>query len=173
MLNKHYLLMHCAHRLARLFSILLFLSIRRKPTINIYPKLPPQKSVFITYVLWLFGGFFGLHHLYLHRDLQAFLWWSTLGGYFGIGWLVDLFKIPAMVRDVNEDPKFIEEFINKLRKHNRPEFSSSRFLFGIMVGYIWSQLLQMAIPQDHFGGIDWGYLHWLIPLPGALGEFLT
>lgn len=111
-----------------------------------------------------------MHHWYLHRDLQAFLWYATFGGYFGIGWFIDMFKIPAMVRDVNEDPRFIEEFIKKLRKHPTPEFSSYRFLFGIMVGYLWCQLVQMAIPQEHFGGIDWGYMHWLIPLPGALGE---
>ena len=39
-----------------------------------------QKSLFITYLLWLIGGWIGLHHFYLRRDKQAFLWWSTLGG---------------------------------------------------------------------------------------------
>ena len=39
-----------------------------------------QKSLFITYLLWLIGGWIGLHHFYLRRDKQAFLWWSTFGG---------------------------------------------------------------------------------------------
>lgn len=42
-------------------------------------QLPPQKSIFIAYILWLFGGIFGFHHIYLHRDRQAFVWWCTLG----------------------------------------------------------------------------------------------
>lgn len=42
-------------------------------------KRPPQKSVVTTYILWLFGGFFGAHHIYLHRDRHAFVWWCTLG----------------------------------------------------------------------------------------------
>lgn len=44
-------------------------------------QLPPQKSVFVAYMLWLFGGLFGFHHIYLHRDRQAFVWWCTLGKY--------------------------------------------------------------------------------------------
>lgn len=75
-----------------------------------------------------------------------------------------------MVRDANEDPVFIEKFVNTLRKHRKPEFSTVRFLFGIMVGYLWGHLIMMAIPQDRFGGIDWGFLHWFIPLSSALGK---
>jgi TM2 domain-containing membrane protein YozV len=37
-------------------------------------------SLFVAYILWLVGGFFGLHHFYLGRDLQAFLWWCLPGG---------------------------------------------------------------------------------------------
>lgn len=76
-----------------------------------------------------------------------------------------------MVRDANEDPEFIERFVNKLRVHRKPEFSTSRFLFALMVGYLWGQLVLIAIPQDRFMDIDWSYLHWLVPLAGALGKF--
>lgn len=136
---------------------------------RIYPQLPPQKSIFITYLLWLFGGLFGIHHLYLGNDLQAFIWWASLGGYFGIGWIGEMFKIPEMVRDANDDPRFIEKFVHVLRTNQKPKFSTSRFLFGIMVGYLWAQLILLAIPQDNFWGIDWSYLHWLVPLVGSLG----
>lgn len=75
------------------------------------------KSMFVTYVLWLIGGFFGLHHVYLERDAQAFLWWCTLGGYAGCGWLRDIFHIPEYVADANEDKKFMEKHIHRLRTH--------------------------------------------------------
>lgn len=77
-----------------------------------------KKSVFIAYILWLFGGIFGLHLFYLRRDAHAFLTWTTLGGY-GLGWLSDITKIPRYVRDINEDPKFIAEFIDRLRKNKK------------------------------------------------------
>lgn len=47
-----------------------------------------QKSVWKAYLLWLFGGIFGLHHLYLRRDTQAFLWWATLGNELILGAIV-------------------------------------------------------------------------------------
>lgn len=37
------------------------------------------KSLVLTYILWLFGGYLGLHHFYLRRDKQAFLWWCFPG----------------------------------------------------------------------------------------------
>lgn len=132
--------------------------------------LPPQKSVFVAYVLWLFTGPIGGHHLYLHRDRQAFLWWCTLGGYFGIGWLSEVLQIPEMVRDANEDPEFIKCFVYKLTIYRKPEFTTSRFLSAIMIGYLWSQLVMIAIPGEVVLGIDWGFLHWLIPVGGALGK---
>jgi TM2 domain-containing membrane protein YozV len=77
------------------------------------------KSMFVTYVLWSIGGFFGLHHIYLERDAQAFLWWCTLGGYAGCGWLRDIYHIPEYVADANEDKKFMEKHIHRLRTHER------------------------------------------------------
>lgn len=77
-----------------------------------------KKSVFWAYFFWLFGGIFGLHLFYLRRDAHAFLTWSTFGGY-GLGWFFDITKIPRYVRDINEDQKFIEEFIDRLKKHKK------------------------------------------------------
>lgn len=78
-----------------------------------------QKNIFVAYFLWLFGGIFGLHHIYLGRDIQAFLYWSTLGGYIGIGWLRDIYRIPEYVADANEDPKFIKSFVEKVRLNEK------------------------------------------------------
>lgn len=148
----------------QLFSVSIF-------PYSIYPKIAAgKKSVCVTYFLWLTGGWFGLHHLYLGNDLQAFVWWATLGGYFGMGWAGEIFKIPEIVREANEDPAYIAKFVAVLQTNKKPPFSTSRFLFGIMVGYLWAQLLMLAIPQETFGGIDWGFLHWFVPLMGSLGK---
>lgn len=152
------------------FKFIFFIDSRKSS--KIYPKLPPRKSLFVAYTLWLFGGFFGLHYLYLGRDREAFLWWSTFGGYFGIGWMTDFFRLPKIVRDVNEDPAFIEQFVETLRKNPKPEFSTTRFLFGVMGGYLYAQLLQLAVPQERLLGVDWSYIHWFIPLAGSLGKQL-
>ncbi|KAG5680456.1 hypothetical protein PVAND_009964 [Polypedilum vanderplanki] len=140
---------------------------------HIYPQLPEQKSLFITYILWLFGGFFGAHHLYLHRDRHAFVWWCTLGGYFGIGWLFEIFKIPEYVRDANEDPRFIAEFIHKLRTQTKPEFSTIRFLGQIIMSYLFGQLVMIAVPEDVLFGFDWRFLLWTVPFFSALGVWIV
>lgn len=140
---------------------------------NIYPQIPAQKSLLVTYILWLFGGFFGLHHIYLHRDRHAFVWWCTLGGYFGIGWILEVFKIPEYVRDANEDPVFITKFIEKMRMYRKPEFSTTRFLGEIMMSYLFGQMVMIAIPEDEFMGINWRFLLWTVPFFSALGVWLV
>lgn len=128
-----------------------------------------QKSVVAAYACWLFGGIFGLHHLYLHRDRHAFVFWCTLGGYFGIGWVYDVFRIPEYVRDCNEDPTFVEKYKETLRRNPKPEYNSKRFLASVMVAFLFGQVFQIAIPEDIFGGIDWTILHWGVPFFIALG----
>ncbi|XP_030378708.1 dnaJ homolog subfamily C member 22 [Scaptodrosophila lebanonensis] len=141
---------------------------KRKPGKE-YNALPSQKSVVVAYILWLFGGIFGLHHIYLHRDRHAFLWWCTIGGYMGIGWLSEIFMIPEYVRDANEDPRFIKSFVARLQANPRPTYSSKRFLGQVMIGYLFGQLVAMAIPQTIVVGIDWTFLHWSIPIFVSLG----
>lgn len=76
-----------------------------------------KKSIFLTYILWLFSGFFGIHHFYLGRDIQAFLWWCTLGGYFGLGWLRDIFYIPGYVAVANSEPETVHKYKEYVRSH--------------------------------------------------------
>lgn len=75
------------------------------------------KSKAFTYLLWLVGGVCGLHHFYLGRDLQGVLWWCTFGGYFGFGWLRDVFYIGEYVADANNDEKYMQKVNNMIREH--------------------------------------------------------
>lgn len=91
--------------------------------------MPSKKSVIVAYILWLFSGIFGVHHFYLRRDRHAFVWWSTLGG-FGVGWLGEVFRIPRYVRDANEDPKYMQELIARMRQ-NKKVFNTIFYIFSL------------------------------------------
>lgn len=58
----------------------------------------------IGYAFWIFG-FMGAHRFYYGRPLSGTLYFFTFG-LLGIGWLVDLFLIPAMDREA--DMKYSE-----------------------------------------------------------------
>jgi TM2 domain-containing membrane protein YozV len=53
----------------------------------------------IGYLLWLFG-FTGSHRFYYGRPVSGTIYFFTLGLLF-VGWLVDLFLIPAMDREAD------------------------------------------------------------------------
>ena len=46
--------------------------------LNVLHEFKMAKSVILTYLLWFFGGGFGLHHFYLNRNIQGFLWLCLL-----------------------------------------------------------------------------------------------
>ena len=53
----------------------------------------------IGYILWIFG-FTGAHRFYYGKPVTGTIWFFTLG-LLGIGWLIDLFLIPAMDRQAD------------------------------------------------------------------------
>ncbi|XP_074101627.1 TM2 and DnaJ domain-containing protein wurst [Cotesia typhae] len=130
------------------------------------------KSKFWAYFWWVFGGIFGAHHLYLGRDAHAFIWLTTLGGYFGIGWLRDLLRISTYVDDVNNHPHFVESFKLSVRHNRKPTFSTVRFIGALIVGYFWGLLLWSAIPQDEIHGYNLRPLMIFVPLAVALGVWV-
>ncbi|XP_060535254.1 dnaJ homolog subfamily C member 22 [Cylas formicarius] len=141
----------------------------RSPNGTVSTSQRGRKSVFWAYFWWLFGGLFGMHLFYLERDAQAFLTWTTFGGYV-LGWLADVTKIPRYVRECNEDPHTIEELFYRMRINRKPPFSASRFISALMIAYLWAQLIMWAIPEDEVAGVNWNtYFHWFIPLGCALG----
>lgn len=56
-------------------------------------------SKLVGYILWLFG-FTGSHRFYYGKPVSGTIWFFTLG-LLGIGWLIDLFLIPAMNREAD------------------------------------------------------------------------
>lgn len=63
------------------------------------PQLHDTHSIVFGYALWIFG-FTGAHRFYYGKPLTGTLWFFTFG-LFGIGWLIDLFLIPAMDRQAD------------------------------------------------------------------------
>ncbi|MDB4975766.1 MAG: hypothetical protein JWN48_4107 [Myxococcaceae bacterium] len=56
-------------------------------------------SALVGYLLW-FLGVFGVHRLYFGKRTTGVLYFLTLG-LLGVGWLVDLFLIPRMRRQMS------------------------------------------------------------------------
>ncbi|GCB61478.1 dnaJ homolog subfamily C member 22 isoform X1 [Scyliorhinus torazame] len=86
------------------------------------------KSLLITYVLWSFGGPFGLHHIYLGRDSHALLWMVTFGG-FGVGWIREFWRLPKYVQNANMHRSKIQR-----KRDLQPSMSIVRVLGQIAVG---------------------------------------
>ena len=61
-------------------------------------KLPSHSRV-IGYLVWIFG-FFGAHRFYYGKPVSGTVYFLTFGLFF-IGWIVDLFLIPAMEREAD------------------------------------------------------------------------
>lgn len=61
-------------------------------------------SKLVGYILWIFG-FMGSHRFYYGRPISGTIYFFTLG-IFLIGWIVDLFLIPSM--DEQADQQYVE-----------------------------------------------------------------
>jgi TM2 domain-containing membrane protein YozV len=56
-------------------------------------------SLIVGYIFWIFG-FTGAHRFFYGKPLTGALWFFT-GGLLLVGWIVDLFLIPAMADDAD------------------------------------------------------------------------
>lgn len=59
-----------------------------------------KHEVWLGYVFWILG-FTGLHRFYYGKKLSGLIWLLT-AGVLGVGWLIDLFLIPAMCREAEK-----------------------------------------------------------------------
>ena len=104
-----------------------------------------QKSCLFTYVLFLTGGLFAWHLLYLKRSRQAVLYCCTFGGY-GLGLLYDLFNIPRYVSEANLDDDYVELHIEK-RRHRSPEIAWERCVAEVVFGNILAYTVLTVMPE--------------------------
>lgn len=88
-----------------------------------------------------------MHHVYLGRDKQAFVWWCT-GGLFGIGVFRDLWRIPEYVDSANETPEYMNRLIQLMVRCQKPAFSTSRFCAQLSFGTFLGYLTMVAISED-------------------------
>ncbi|XP_048250949.1 uncharacterized protein LOC124117629 [Haliotis rufescens] len=68
------------------------------------PHHVPDKTLCDAYVLWFPMGLLGFHLFYLGKPGQGVLYLLTFG-LCGIGFLVDLFRIPSLVEAANQCPR--------------------------------------------------------------------
>lgn len=133
-----------------------------------------HKSLFIAYLCWFFGGLFGLHHFYLGRDKHAFITFATFGGYFTLGLIRDLWRMPEYVKDANNDLEYLKKFYAQVHQHQRPPAGFARQSGLMIMGNILSFLVQYAIPRELLE--DYGVFLLeliLIPFASALGVWLV
>ena len=132
-------------------------------------------SLCVAYLLWAVGGWLGLHHLYLKRDKQALVWWCLPGGYFGLGWARDLWRMPEYVREANRENGWVELQEEKMRGAEQPPWKMARWGGMLVVGNMLGMLPAMAVPgPEELGGADLKLLGTLLtPLGCALGIWLV
>lgn len=113
-----------------------------------------RHETFLAYILWIFG-FSGLHRFYCGRKITGAIWALT-AGLLGIGWLVDLFLIPGLVRHANErytQPKH-DFTLGWLLLVFLGVFGVHRFYQGkILTGLLWlftAGLLGLGVIYDLF-----------------------
>lgn len=64
------------------------------------PERPNTHSIVIGYLAWLLGVF-GAHRFYYGKPISGTIYFFT-GGLLLVGWLIDLFFIPAMDEECNQ-----------------------------------------------------------------------
>jgi len=72
-------------------------------TEGIQRELAPSHPRLVGYLFWLVG-FSGLHRFYFGKPLTGAVWFFT-GGLLLVGWIVDLFLIPAMADEADREYK--------------------------------------------------------------------
>ena len=68
-----------------------------------------QKDTGLAYLFWFL---FGVHYFYLNKPVINIIYWLTAGG-LGIWMIIDLFRIPGMVKDRNKE--FIQDAIKEAK----------------------------------------------------------
>uniref|UniRef100_A0A7S3YHG0 DnaJ homolog subfamily C member 22 n=1 Tax=Lotharella globosa TaxID=91324 RepID=A0A7S3YHG0_9EUKA len=114
-------------------------------------------SLWVAYTLWLFFGFFGIHHVYLGRENQALLWLIS-GGCFGVGWIRDFFMMHEYTFEANGTLEPTPE-----EKERGPLGSWAMFFGSIIFAGYCRGFFMGAVPEEL------EVSEWVMALPRALG----
>lgn len=132
------------------------------------------KSLFVAYFCWLIGGLFGLHHFYLGRDDHAFITFATFGGYFTLGLIRDLWRLPEYVKDANNDLQYLDWLHSQIKSHKRPPSSIVRQSGLMMMGNLFAYLVEYALPKELLPDSIIIVLKFLlVPFASAIGVWLA
>jgi len=115
------------------------------------------------------GGYLGLHHLYLDRPLQAFLWACSFGGFFGVGLLRDFFRLPHYAGVRNSSPQCEDSLATEMKYSKVPPWSLLRLLGCYMFGEWFCIVANLAGPEV----FPSAYFVITSALGGALGVWLA
>lgn len=115
-----------------------------------------KKNMSDAYTLWFPFGLLGFHHFYLNNTGFGVLYVFTFG-LFGIGWLVDLFRMPSMIRESNSRTK------EQMVKHIGMAYALGIFPLGIFGSHhfylnrpLWGLLYLISFGMFGLGWIiDW------------------
>jgi len=111
----------------------------------------PTHSMVIGYLVWILG-FFGAHRFYYGKPVSGTIYFLTLGLFF-IGWIVDLFLIPAMEREA--DIRFLPGPIDYNLAWLLLVFLGFFGVHRFYMGKVWSGILYLFT----FGLFGLGYLY--------------
>lgn len=79
----------------------------------------PLAQTLRTYLIWLVGGWFGLHRFYLGHFYTGILYACTLG-FVGIGWILDGFLLPRYLRKKAAREAEQEALLRELAQEQSP-----------------------------------------------------
>lgn len=82
-----------------------------------------EKELWIAYFLWFFFGLLGIHKFYLEKFGMGIIYILT-GGFFFIGWFIDLFTLPSQLERYNLREQVMTN--NHYRHYENQSFDRSK-----------------------------------------------
>jgi hypothetical protein len=120
----------------------------------------------VAYALWLFGGLWGAHHFFLGDDIKAFLYAISFGGC-GIGFLRDLWRLPAYVRESSG----VSPIPSQNGSHNAKPKSFFLLLGLWSCSYYFARLGSLAFAPPWMSHVIWATI--VRSVCSALGAYLV
>lgn len=132
-----------------------------------------KKYSVVAYILWITLGWFGTHLFYLGRDHQGILWLTSFAGFFGVGWLRDMYRISNYVKEANGDGEFVLELGREMKRRKRPSVWANihRVVAQVLFGLLYRTLFFYSLPEEY--AEVWYIVTALVPLGTGLGAYMV